>query len=199
MGNFVQTCNGNPDQICNKDRESIHMGTGGSYRGTDGEAGTERYTIRTDPTMKTDIYKMLTTYKQKHLFDHFKYLNRVEKEELIDDCGTVDFVVQDFIFHQLIKKSFGNFAPPEKMKHVKDYKQILSVCNEHDYTDTSQLGKDAIANGERKLNSRRRAFAWRHTYARIIFLAQSKYPRSQRRISHQRRISKDHHQCHIET
>lgn len=165
MGNFVHSCNGSPDQICNKDRESFYMGTGGSYRGTVVDTGTERYTIRTDPAMKTDTYKMLTTYKQRHLFDHFKYLTTEEKEALIRDCGTVEFVVQDFIFHQLVKKTFGKFAQPQKIKHVKDFKQALNICNEPEYAETHQLGKSVIANGERELNSRRCSFAGRYAHA----------------------------------
>ncbi len=189
MGNFVQTCNGSHDQICNKERESIQMGNGGSYRGTDGEAGTERYTIRTDPTMKTDTYRMLTTYKQKHLFDHFKFLTRVEKEELIEDCGTVDFVVQDFIFHQLIKKSLGNFSPPEKPKHVKDIKNVLGICNEQDYEEIRQLGKTSIASGECKIISGRGSSARRHSHARVLFITDPEHIGSKGGVSHQGRIS----------
>ena len=162
MGNFVQTCmNNNKDSLCTKDNSSLYMGTGGSFRGTEPDAQNDKYSIRTDPVMKSDIYKMLTTYKQKHLFDHFVYLTQTEKEQLIDHCGTIDFVVEDFIFHQLIKKSIGTFVPPQGKKEVKDLKDIANIVHNAEHDDTCEMGRYSILNNERYLISCRGSLARR--------------------------------------
>ena len=65
-----------------------------------------RQTIKNDPLMETDIYNRLTMFEQKHLMENFKYLSRLEKRILIQDCKTIDFIKLDFIYHQVFQKGY---------------------------------------------------------------------------------------------
>ncbi len=68
--------------------------------------GSLRYTIKNDPLMNEEVYNKICSFNQKHIMEHFRDLIKLEKEILIADCSTLDFIKMDFIFYHLLSKQF---------------------------------------------------------------------------------------------
>ena len=101
MGNLVP-CNSDIEQLSAQDLQRPSINIRGTFHDLNRE---EKITIADDPNMRSDVYKLLKNYKQKHIVEFFPTLTQEEKAELIDQVAIINFGLMDMLFHQLVKQN----------------------------------------------------------------------------------------------
>lgn len=107
-----------------------------------------RQTIKDDPLMENDLYNRLTIFNQKHVMENFKFLTRIEKRILIQDCKTIDFIKLDFIFHQILQKGYVISDKFKTLEYDEIFKKKIKIEKDKKLAEKKiDIGNRLLAQG----------------------------------------------------